>query len=388
MRVLLWAEGFWPHVGGGPQFSAELALALRDRGHEMLVVTRHDDSDVPHVDSFRGIPVHRFPFCQCLSSGHIEQLAELRCRIHELKGGFVADLVHTTSFGPSMLFQLDTSRARPAPLLVTLLGEENPKRSTSNTTLHRALQAADWVTAPSQVTLHYARKLVPSCLSRSSVVRVGTRRPRLEPQPVPAEAVLLCLGRLRRVKGFDLALAALPTILARYPSARLVVAGDGPERVSLERQAQELGVQEAVDFLGWVGPADVPALINAASILVMPSRAEAFPLVGLQAGFMARPVVAARVGGIPELVLDRETGLLFEPGDSAALAEAILRLLEHPEEGQRLGRAAQERSMDQFDFDRIVDDYEKLYHRIVSGGQAQLGGEGHRSIDERGCRCA
>lgn len=371
MRILLWAEVFWPHVGGGPRFSAELALALHKRGHEMLVVTRHDEPDIADIDSFHGIPVRRFPFYQALSSGSVEWLAEVRRRVQELKRGFAADLVHTTSFGPSMLFQLVTSRIHPAPLLVTLLGEENPNEATRDTTLHRALQAADWVTAPSRATLDYARRLVPSCVPHSSVVRVATRRPQVEPRPIPAEPVLLCLGRLHRVKGFDLALTALPTILARYPSARLVVAGDGPEQAALERQAVQLGVRSAVEFLGWVSPSDVPKLINTASILVMPSRADAFPLVGLHAGFMARPVVAARVGGIPELVVHGETGVLVEAEDSVALAQGIKRLLERPEELQSMGTAARRRCMKLFGFDRIVDAYHRLYLKIVLDWRAR-----------------
>lgn len=375
MRILLWAEVFWPNVGGGPRFSSELALALHKRGCEMLVVTRHDEPDIADVASFHGIPVRRFPFFQALSSGRVEWLAELRRGVQELKRGFAADLVHTTSFGPSMLFQLDTSRTHPAPLLVTLLGEENPQDAPSGTVLHRALEVADWVTAPSRVTLDYARRLVPSCVSRSSVIHVGTRRPQVEPRPIPAEPVLLCLGRLHRVKGFDLALTALPTILARYPLARLVVAGNGPEQAALERQAVQLGVRSAVEFLGWVSPSDVPKLINTASILVMPSRADAFPLVGLHAAFMARPVVAARVGGIPELVVHGETGVLVETEDSVALAQGIEYLLGHPEETERLGQAARKRSLELFSFDRIVDAYQRLYQKIILDRQARHEGE-------------
>lgn len=372
MRVLLWAELFWPHMGGGPQFSAELALALNERGHEILVVTRQDEPDVPKVDSFHGIPVRRFPFHQVLTAGDIKRLAELRRGVIELKRTFAADLIHTTSFGASMLFQLDTSRAHPAPLLVTLLGEENPNESPRDTVLHRTLQAADWVTAPSRAALEYAHRLVPACAHRSSVVRVGTRHPQVELQPLPVtDPVLLCLGRLDRVKGFDLAVSAMPGLLERHPSVRLKIAGDGPERGALERQVTQLGIQSAVEFLGRVSRSDVPNLLNTASILVMPSRADAFPLVGVQAAFMARPVVAANVGGIPELVLDKETGLLVEAEDSTALAHAIDHLLERPEEAQRMGTAARRRCVKLLDFDRIVDGYDELYRKIVLDRQAR-----------------
>jgi glycogen(starch) synthase len=222
------------------------------------------------------------------------------------------------------------------------------------------------VTAPSEATLSYARKLVPTCIQRSCVVHVGTRHPRIEPGPIPTDPALLCLGRLVRIKGFDLAITALPRILEKFPSVRLIIAGDGPERGSLERQARELGVEDAVDFLGWVAPSEVPALINTASILVLPSRADAFPLAGIQAAFMERPVVATRVGGIPELVVDGETGLLVEAENTAGLADAILSLLDHPEKVDRLGEAARERSLKLFDIDRIADSYQNLYRRIVA----------------------
>ena len=372
MRILLWAEAFWPYMGGGSQFSAELALALRERGHEFLVVTRQDDPDLLTVDSFHGIPVHRFPFHQVLSSGSVEKLIGLRREVIELKRQFAADLVHTTSFGASMVLQIDTARAHPAPLLVTLLGEENPQGAARDTVLHRALQAAEWVTSPSQATLDYARGLVPECSPRSSVVRVGSRQAQLHPRPIPAaDPVLLCLGRLDRVKGFDLALSAFSEVLVRHPSAKLVIAGDGPERTTLARQAVHLGIDHAVEFLGWVNASDVPNLINTASILLMPSRADAFPLVGLQAGFMARPVIAADVGGIPELVVHGETGWLVEPDSSGALAQGIEYLLDHWEELESMGLAARRRCLDLFSFDRIIDTYNRLYESIVSGWQAR-----------------
>jgi glycogen(starch) synthase len=372
MRVLLWPEVFWPYMGGGSQFSAELALALRERGHELLVVTRQDEAHVPSVESFHGISVHRFPFHQALSRRDVGLMARLRQEVIDLRRQFAADVVHTTSFGASMLFQLDTARARSAPLLVTLLGEENRDASSDDTALHRALGDAAWVTAPSQATLDYARMLVPGCRFRSSVARVGTRLPYVEPQPISiTKPVLVCLGRLDRAKGFDLVLSALPVILAKRPEVRLVVAGDGPQRAALEQETARLGLGRAVDFLGWLSPNDVPELISTASIVVIPSREEAFPLVGLHAGFMARPVVAARVGGIPELVLQGKTGWLVEPESDIAVAESILRLLERPEELRKMGLAARRHCLEHFHFDRIVDIYDGLYRRIVADWQAE-----------------
>jgi glycosyltransferase involved in cell wall biosynthesis len=91
----------------------------------------------------------------------------------------------------------------------------------------------------------------------------------------------------------------------------------------------ELDLDNAVDFVGWVGPDEVAGLINTATIVVVPSRGwEALPLVALEAAFMERPVVAAKDAGLPEVVVHRETGLLVDKEDSAGLAEAMAYLIE------------------------------------------------------------
>ncbi len=370
MRILLWAEMFWPQMGGGSQFSTELARAMQKRGHELLVVTRQDDLLLPSEECLGMIPVHRFPFHQALSGGDIGRISEIRQQVAELKATFAADVIHTTSFGASMFFQLATRDISQSPLLVSLLGEGSSESAAAGTVLHRTLEAADWVTAPSHAALADTRRWVPGCSSRSSVIRSGTQRPAAEPKPFPkGDPRLLCLGRLDRVKGFDLAVSALPAILDKYPSARLVIAGDGPERGPLKKQAGRLGISRFVEFMGWVSLGDVPEVVSSASIVIMPSRADAFPLVGLQAGFMARPTVATFVGGIPELIVHGETGWLVEPGSPAALARGVERLLGDPEMMHRMRQAALRRCSDVFGFDRIVDEVEHLYAQIVSTRQ-------------------
>lgn len=378
MRILLWAEMFWPQMGGGSQFSAEIARALQKRGYQLLVVTRQDDLLLPSEECLDTIPVHRFPFYQALSSGDIAQISTIRRQVAELRETFAPDVTHTTSFGASMFFQLATCDAFPSPLLVTLLGEGSPEGVGTDTVLHRALKRADWITAPSHATLAVVRGWVPECSEHSSVVRSSTPRPNPAPKPVPTkDPTLLCLGRLDRIKGFDLAISAMPAILRGHPSVRLVIAGDGPERVCLEEQSRRLGVSHSVEFTGWVSMSDVPDIVGAASIMLMPSRADAFPLVGLQAGFMARPSVATRVGGIPELVEHGTTGWLVDPDDPPALARGVARLLDDPELMHRMGQAALRRCSTVFEFDRTVDDYEFLYARIVSAWQSEVQEKNH-----------
>ena len=366
MRILFWTELFWPYIGGAEVFAAKLLLALRERGHEFIVVTRQDDPSLPETSSFNGIPVYRFPFYATLLAGNIDQLIKIRRQVIELKRAFAPVLAHINSFGPSVLFHLGTANAHPAPLLFTLHGDQYPPPVGRDTLLEQALRAADWVTVPSVATVEYTRHLVPGFVPRVSVIYNGVEVPSLRPEPLPIAAPrLLCLGRLFAEKGVDLLLTALASIVDRCPQARLVIAGDGPERSALEQQAAELGLGHRVEFTGWIAPAAVPALINTATLVVMPSRREALPLVALEAASMARPVVATRVGGLPEVVAHEQTGLLVAPEDSDALAEAIAFLLEHPETARRMGQAARRRAEEVFSWTRCVDAYETLYRRLT-----------------------
>jgi glycogen(starch) synthase len=176
---------------------------------------------------------------------------------------------------------------------------------------------------------------------------------------------LLCLGRLTIQKGFDLAVQALKVIIDHYPNVRLVIAGDGPERHNLEHLVIELGLERVVDFVGWVAPERVPALINTATVVIMPSRWEGLPLVALEAALMARPLIATPVEGLLEVVVHQQTGLLIEKEDSKALAEAVVFLLSEHEVATAMGQAARRRVQQVFSFKNCVEAYDAVYRRLI-----------------------
>jgi glycosyltransferase involved in cell wall biosynthesis len=144
--------------------------------------------------------------------------------------------------------------------------------------------------------------------------------------------VLLAVCRLEPQKGVDVAVRALPVIRERHPTVHLVVLGEGPQRAELERLARSLDVP--VYLPGRVP--DVAAWLRRADLLVHPARWEGFGLAILEAMLAAVPVVATSVSSIPEIVVDGETGLLVPPDDTAALAAAVMRILDDPGDyGQR-----------------------------------------------------
>jgi glycogen(starch) synthase len=221
--------------------------------------------------------------------------------------------------------------------------------------------------------MSHTQELIPEITACSSVIYNGVEDPAIAPTPLPLDPPrILCVGRLAPEKGFDLALRAFAMLMAAFPGARLIIAGDGTSRTDLEREAADLGLAGGVDFIGWVAPDRIAALINTATVVVMPSRSEALPSVALEAGIMARPIVAARVGGVPEIVVDRETGLLIDPENFDSLANAIAFLLRQPATATEFGLAARRRVQRLFGFDQYVERHEALYKKLVAPADAAI----------------
>ena len=131
--------------------------------------------------------------------------------------------------------------------------------------------------------------------------------------------------------------------------------------------AEARRMREKVKFLGWIAPEEIPALLATAHLVLIPSRYEGLPRVAVEAALMAKPVVATRVGGISEVVLHQKTGLLVEPENNTALAEAISFLLAHQEEATTMGHSARSLALKKFNLEHCVDSYQSLYQRLTLG---------------------
>jgi glycosyltransferase involved in cell wall biosynthesis len=173
------------------------------------------------------------------------------------------------------------------------------------------------------------------------------------------------VGRLTQEKGHRFLIAAMPEILAQQPDARLLIVGSGPLERALRAEVEALALAERVEFLGYLE--DVGAAVRQMDILIVPSLSDAFPLVVLEGMMMELPVVGTRVGGIGEIVLDGETGLLVSPGDSRAIAAACRYLLSHPDAARDMGRRGRQRALAEFHPARFIDRHERLYSCAVDG---------------------
>ncbi|MCW2968835.1 MAG: glycosyltransferase [Solirubrobacteraceae bacterium] len=176
-----------------------------------------------------------------------------------------------------------------------------------------------------------------------------------------------CVGHLRPEKAQVVLVEAARALRDTHPSARVLLVGPGPEREHLERAIAESGLQDRVFLLGL--REDVPAIVAALDVAVLCSDREGVPLSILEYMQAARPIVATRVGGVPEVIGDGEQGLLVAPRDSAALAAAIGRLLDDRPLALRLGERALERAHAEFDPSAVIRQVEALYAGLVAEAQ-------------------
>jgi glycosyltransferase involved in cell wall biosynthesis len=180
----------------------------------------------------------------------------------------------------------------------------------------------------------------------------------------PEELLVGTLGRLHEPKkGLRSFLSAAARVAAADPRARFVLIGDGPARRELERFTASLGLGDRVRFAGERTDADL--LVAGLDLLVQPSLWEGFGLSALEGMAAGRPVVASRVGGVPEVIRDGVDGILVPPGDPVRLAEAMTAILRDPERAARLGASGRARARREFHVDRLVRETASLYSELL-----------------------
>ena len=349
MRVVL-VTGIWPPDPGGPaSHTPALAEFLQGSGHAVEVVTTADSAPEP-----RDYPVHWVT----RSSG----LRHLRCALLVRNRASAADVVYATSMVRRAALGAALARR---PLMVKLVSDEVFERMQRSGRFSGSLDAFQRLGGGPRVrflrwTRGWALRRASRVLSPSAYLRrialgwgLDPERVSVLPNPAPeipplpsrhelrAElslegAVLAFAGRLGPQKALGVALEAV----AAVPEVTLAVAGDGPDRLALERRVRELGLDGRARFLGSISREGVLRLFRAADASVLSSSWENFPHTVVEALAVGSPVIATAVGGVPEVVRDGENGLLVPPGDPEALASAIRRFFDDGELRRRLAEAA------------------------------------------------
>ena len=358
------------------------AHCLRTRGHDVIVLTNRFPRDLPAFELLEGIPVHRLRF---VGGGSAEggldglktrlQFALIKPRtelkVAEIIEAHGSEILHVHCVSNNAFYALQERDRASKPLIVTAHGERTmdangiyERSQWLNATLRRALQKADFITACSQHTLSDLKNYSSDRFEgRSQVVHSGMRladfngiTPYSHPRPY-----ILGIGRLVAQKGFDNLIRAFER--ANLGEVDLILAGDGPEKEPLERLVEEITLASRVHFVGQASRAQAAALFLGCLFFVLPSRMEPQGIVNLEAMAAGKAVAASRVGGVPEIVMEGETGLLFDPENEAEIAATLQKLAQDAELRDQLGAAGRARA-EKFDWEEITDQYEEIYRRL------------------------
>ena len=371
MTIAIFCPTFGEYAGIG-RIARTLAREFRVQGHTVLVIAR-PGSETPTADvaamlrltlpqtprpGWRPGPQTRFLGRLAASYGPLRRFLQSRD----------ADVLLSLGISTFAPFALLASTV--VPVVLSLQGGEPSGRLAARPAIFRALlRRSRGIAACARSLREQALRLAPSVRDRITVIPNGVDPERFETATPHGHSrpYLLAVGRLTRQKGFDVLLDALPRVPAvARGRADLLVAGDGPDLEALRSRAAALGLDGNVLFLGAMDAERLVSLYHGARLVAVPSRWEGLPLVCLEAMASGRPVVATTVDGIPDAVVDEETGLLVPPERSDALAAAITRLLDDPARASRLGDAGRTRARMHFAWPALAQRHLELLARAVA----------------------
>jgi glycosyltransferase involved in cell wall biosynthesis len=389
MKILLVNDYAVPQ-GGAEILLLNLRKALRQRGHDARLFASNAGENTSHSLADYTCVGTNSRFRTLLQSAN--PLAAMQLR--RVLAAFRPDVVHVqmflTQLSPLILpllrhvpSLLHVVWYRPiCPLGTKLLPDGSSCYSPPGTICYRTgcLPMRDWIPLMFQMKLwRHWREVFNLIIANSEPVRRRLIAEGIEPvevllngiaprpmrPPLSATPTVVFAGRLVREKGVDILMRAFAKVTREIPEARLVVCGDGPERPQIEKLVAELGLASSVSMLGFLPGEEVERVFRQAWVVAVPSIwEEPFGHIAIEAMMNGVAVIASSSGGLGQILRDGQTGLLVPPGDTDALAAAILRMLGERGLAERFGQAGHELAMAEFSETKMVDRLVRLYGSI------------------------
>ncbi|GAB4344539.1 MAG: glycosyltransferase family 4 protein [Candidatus Abyssubacteria bacterium] len=367
--VHVYKDYYPPVVGGIEKHIAQLCNHFK-RGHEVEVIVCNHGLTT-RIETIDGVKVTKVGQLGRIQSAPLPPSLPLRLRATR------ADIFHYHVPNPTCEFS--HLLARPAGKLVATYHSDIVRQEFLlrfyRPFLRRFLARADAILPTSPIYMETS-PFLQGVKEKCEVVPLGVDTHMFDEAGSSMEAeierirglfgpeFLLFVGKLRYYKGLQFLIEAMPKI-----DAPLVVVGSGPMEKELQFLAANYRVAEKVHFVGELTEKDLAAFFHACSVFVLPSvyRSEAYGLVQLEAHVCAKPVVSTRLGtGVEFVNIDGRTGFVVSPADSAALANAINRLLADPERRREMGEFAQKRAHSEFSLERMCEHVEAIYERVLA----------------------
>ena len=375
MRILILNSEYPPIGGGAGNASANIARWFVAFGNQVEVVTAHFDG-LPRLETRDGVTIHRIPALRRKQdrSGALEQLAFIAsgsaCALG-LARRFKPDVTLAFFGMPSGAIAWLLKALYRIPYVVSLRGGDVPGfRPYDFKVFHKLIgpflrviwHAASGVIANSHGLGSLARAFDSTI--EIPIIPNGVDGSRFDAGQRDWSAPrILSAGRVVYQKGLDLGMRALAQL--QDLDWRWYIAGDGPQMAHLKSLARELGIGERVTFLGWQSQADLAQGYHRANLFLVPSRHEGMPNAVLEAMSSGLPVVATRIAGNEELVLDGETGVLVRPEDVDSLRDGLRGLIADADKRERMGHASRLRVEREYSWERIARQYSEYLEKIM-----------------------
>jgi len=372
MKILAFTPLYLPVTGGIEMIVADLSSGLNARGIETAVVT-DKVGDLPEFETINGTRVHRLNFARPMQDSDLRSTLLNIQALSRILDEERPDILHVHSASQAAIFYLDrvlSKRLSRPPIVVTQHGcLESPDKAEVT---RRMILDADLLTAVSQAALEsavaFTGRTSPSLVIRNGIT-IHSEFPRA--RTIPERHRLLCVGRMQREKGFDIAIDAMANIIERGVRAELVLVGYGEDRSKLEERSRDLGISQHVIFLHPLERSRVRQLMAESSILLAPSRTrEGFSLVAAEAASVGTPCIVSDIGGLPETVEHEVTGLVVPNENVEAFAHSIRLTLSDPSFWFQLSMQSYDRSRERFDLARCIESYASAYRKVVANGGA------------------
>lgn len=350
-HVLLLIDQFPAVLGGGERVLLRLARLLVAAGYSVSIVTFQIYCDRDWLQEAL-CPIYLLPIDQVFSSAAIRAAWQFGCFLRRERVSIVMTFFESSNLFGGLATKL-LSRSR----LIWNRRDMGILRERKHRMAYRYLSwLPDYVVAVSEEVRRHAIQVDRIPEHKVGVVYNGVDSKPSHREGMPATPVIITVGNVRAVKGHDTLIEAAAITLRTYPEAQFYIYGEVLERPFYEQMQEriaELSIGKQLQFMGSV--ADPVPLLRKSSIFVLPSRSEGFSNAIVEAMMSGLPVVSTTVGGNAEAVEQESTGLLVPPDQPEALAAALCRLLQHPEQLVEMGEAGQRRANERFSSDSMVE---------------------------------
>ena len=366
----------YPTYGGSGIVGSELGKELAARGHTVHFISSSLPTRLTQLNErvrFHEVEMMSYPLFE--HQPYTLALATKMATVAETEN---LDLLHVHYAIPhsisAILARESLKPRRYLPVITTLHGTDitlvGADRSYLPITRYGIVQS-DGVTAISHYLKQATKEIfqfddievIPNFVCQSEYARhsVEELRASLSPQ---GEPLLVHVSNFRPVKRPVDCVEILARVVKKGINTRLVMVGDGSERTNVEHRARCLGVYDKCVFVG--KQPNIVDYLSAADVLLLPSEQESFGLAALEAMACEVPVVASRVGGVPEVVTDGETGFLRDVGDVEKMADDAARLLSNPDLRREMGKRARESALARYRTDIVIPRYIEFYKKVIS----------------------